>query len=249
MGDLGSEILKKYGTAAVVFAVVFALLVWLLAHWAAAPGKEVTVLWGFVKYTKGSLTSTVRDPSFSSRTQQSKEEDKSQISSGSFPQTDLFVKHGVVKQNRGAILKSLRSDRNLRELTAVESGRRVRDLPAGTYFFLLGPWLTDYSPNETLSTRVSELRADRFQSGKDYFEMHNTREGELHLICYMNEFHAADISKLSGTTTREVMVSPYPWGQLTSLVSIPVQRIQRSESRSVQTSEEEQITALDVKVK
>jgi hypothetical protein len=79
--------------------------------------------------------------------------------------------------------------------------------------------------------------------------MHNTREGELHLIGYMNEFHAAEISKLSGTTTREVMLSPYPWGQLTSLVSIPVQRIQHSESRSVQTSEEEQITALDVKIK
>jgi hypothetical protein len=254
MGDLGSEILKKYGTAAVVFAIFTAFLVWLLAHWAAAPGREVSVLWGFVKYTKSVPTGVVREPSFASPPQKrtntlNKEDDNKQTRSISLPQIDLFVRHGVSKQNRGAILKSLRSERKLRELAAVESGKRVRELPAGTFFFLLSAWIRNYSPKETLSWMVAELRADRYQSGPNYFEIQNTREGELHLIGYMNEIHAADISKLSGITVREVMISPLPWGQLTSLVSIPVSRLQESETRWVQASEDETITALDVKIK
>ena len=249
MGDLGSEILKKYGSAAVVFALIFAFFVWFLAHWAAAPGREVSVLWGFVKYTKSSPTSTVANSSFSSRTREGKVEDNSQISSDTLPQLNLFVKHGVAKQDRSAILKSLRSDRNLRELTAVESGKRIRDLPAGTYFFLSSVWLSENSPKETLLISVSGAHADRYPATKNYFEMHNTKNGDLHLIGYLNEFYAAEISKLSGTTIREVMVSPYPWGQSTSLVSIPVKRVQHSEPRNIQASEEEKLEALDIKIK
>jgi hypothetical protein len=159
------------------------------------------------------------------------------------------VRHGVSKQNLGAILKSLRSERNLRELTAVESGKRVRELPAGTFFFLFTPSIENYSPKETLSYRVSELHADRYQSGPYYFEIQNVRDGELHLVGYMNEIHAAKISRLPGTTVREVMVSPLPWGQMTSLVSIPVSRLQKAETRRVQVSEDDNITVLDLEIK
>lgn len=223
MNELGSEILKKYGTTAVVVAVISAFLIWLLAHWAAEPGREVSVLWGFVKYTKSSPTSTVRDTSVpsqppstvrdtsvSSPPQKSKEEDNKQSSSGSLPQSGPFIKTGVGKENRSAILKSLRNDRNLRELTAVESGKKIQELPAGTYFFILSGIVFNPYPGESLLKRVSELRADRFPSNNDYFEMQNTREGELHLIAYVNELNAAEISKPATTTTREIMVSPHP---------------------------------------
>ena len=54
MGDFRSEIFKKYGTAAVVFAILFAFFIWLLAHFTAAPGGTVSVLWGLFKYNKDS---------------------------------------------------------------------------------------------------------------------------------------------------------------------------------------------------
>ena len=54
MSDLGSEILKKYGTAAVIFGVLAAFIIWLSAHIAAEPGKEVSAIWGLVNYTKRS---------------------------------------------------------------------------------------------------------------------------------------------------------------------------------------------------
>ena len=54
MADLGSEILKKYGTAAVIFGVIAAVIIWALAHFAAEPGKEVSAIWGLANYTKDS---------------------------------------------------------------------------------------------------------------------------------------------------------------------------------------------------
>jgi hypothetical protein len=249
MEDLGSEILKKYGTAGVVLTVIFAFLIWLLAHWAAEPGREVSVLWGFVKYTKSSPTSTVKDTSIPIQTQKSNEKDKRETISGSLSQSGPLIRNGVVMENRIAILKSLRNDRNLRELTAVESGKKVRELPAGTYFFLYGGSLSSYGGRETLLMRISEQRADRFPASKNYFEIQNTREGELHLIGYVNELQAAEISRSSITNTREVMVSPLPWGQSTSLVSIPVKRIQDAEPRDVQASEENEIKVIDAKIK
>jgi len=46
------HILNQYGIKTVLFAVIFAFFVWGLAHWTAAPGSEISILWGFVQYTK-----------------------------------------------------------------------------------------------------------------------------------------------------------------------------------------------------
>ena len=45
-------ILKEFGIKSVLIAAIFALIVWGLAHWTAAPGSEISILWGFVQYTK-----------------------------------------------------------------------------------------------------------------------------------------------------------------------------------------------------
>ena len=52
MSDLGTEIWKKYGIRALVFAAIFSLVLWVIAHRTAAPGGTVSVLWGLVEYTK-----------------------------------------------------------------------------------------------------------------------------------------------------------------------------------------------------
>jgi len=54
MSDISSLIFKKYGIYAIIGVIIFASAVWYLAQLSAAPGTEVSVLWGFVKYTKGS---------------------------------------------------------------------------------------------------------------------------------------------------------------------------------------------------
>ena len=125
----------------------------------------------------------------------------------------------------------------------------MQDLSARTYFFLLAGWLNTYLFEQDLLSWVFKLQAARYPPFKNVFEIHNISQGELHLIGYMNEIHAAEISKLSGETSREIMVSPYPWGQMTSLVSIPINRIQKSQDRHVQISKEEEVIVLDITIK
>jgi hypothetical protein len=52
MSDLGAEILKKWGIRAVIIAVISSLALWAVAHRTAAPGAEVSILWGLVEDTK-----------------------------------------------------------------------------------------------------------------------------------------------------------------------------------------------------
>jgi hypothetical protein len=52
MNDLGAEVLKRYGATAVLCAFAVGCAIWGLAHFVAAPGSEVSVLWGLVTYTK-----------------------------------------------------------------------------------------------------------------------------------------------------------------------------------------------------
>ncbi len=52
MNEVGTEILKRYGATAVLCAAAAGCAIWGLAHFVAAPGSEVSVLWGLVTYTK-----------------------------------------------------------------------------------------------------------------------------------------------------------------------------------------------------
>lgn len=53
MEKLIQWLIKEYGILFVIlFAFVFSASTWLFAHWNAAPGKEISILWGMVQYTK-----------------------------------------------------------------------------------------------------------------------------------------------------------------------------------------------------
>jgi hypothetical protein len=246
MGDLGSEIFKKYGVSAIVFAVVVGLIIWLLAHWTAAPGKEVSILWGLVRYTKTSQVPTGETVK-KNTDQVEPQEDKREIYQPKLTPIDLFVKHGMSNQNLKKVLGALRADRKLRELSAIESGKKVSDIPQGTYFFLSPYRIISCPEHNTVLPCVSKKTAMRF-GAPYYFEIQHTNDGELHLIGYVNEVHATEISKLSGTTVKKVIISPSPWGQMTSLVSVPLNRIQMSYDRDVEVSQENQITVIDVTI-
>lgn len=62
MIDFGKEALRKYGLATISLAVVaISVIVWFLTHRAAEPGTKVSVLWGFVVYTKSSFAESEPD--------------------------------------------------------------------------------------------------------------------------------------------------------------------------------------------
>ena len=61
MADALSTLLTRFGAKAVFAGLLVAIVVWGLAHLSAAPGAEVSVLWGIASYTKRSEQSRQND--------------------------------------------------------------------------------------------------------------------------------------------------------------------------------------------
>jgi hypothetical protein len=234
MSDLGSEIFKIYGVAAIAFPLLAAVVVWILAHLAAAPGTEVSVLWGLVKYTKAPVAMTLENKPFRLTL--------GQIDSKTPTAKTLVVKNGVSDENRDDILQSLRNERHLRELTFVESGKEIQDLPPGTYSFLAARCLDTDTSKQIFGSSA------RYPNNPMYFEIQNTLDDGPHLIAYVNEVHAAAVSKLTGETAHDILAFPRPGVQMTSLVSIPFARVQNSKLRELQISQDVKVVAVDMTI-
>src|SRR5437762_1382880 len=52
MKEVASEIYRRYGIAALIAVAAGFVLIWIVAHYTAAPGGNVSILWGVVQYTK-----------------------------------------------------------------------------------------------------------------------------------------------------------------------------------------------------
>ncbi len=143
MRDLVSEILKKYGTPAVIFAVVASVIIWFLAHWTAAPGKEVSVLWGLVKYTKQTRTKSTIPSSISEIVAPPDQKIQIEGAPDKLPGINIVTHNNISNENLQNTLNALRSQIKLRGLSTMESGKIVKDLPAGTVFYLPVYYLDD----------------------------------------------------------------------------------------------------------
>jgi hypothetical protein len=255
MNDLLNEIFKKYGLLTILFAIVFALIIWGVTHWMASPGKEVSVLWGLARYTKTAQSTIVSD------TAEMKELTKLTSSPTSnqeindtviLPSISLYVQNGVTASVYEKELSKIRNQRHLRELEALESGKMVSDLPTGTFFFITVDYISSRT-YESTKTRVFESEAYRFSPPQPkirmWLELQNTVDDGLQVIGFLSEVDAAKISLLSGQEIHSIVLSPYPWGQLTTLVSIPLQRIQSSNYRYIEPNQAEVYIVLDITIK
>lgn len=250
MPDIASEVFRKYGLAAILFAVVFAFLVWALAHFASAPGTEVTVLWGLAKYTKPDRTKEINPVSTDSHSS-FKAQNPAVILPDSLhysPPGDISTISQISASEFDKMLASLRAKNGLRQLTTLESGKTVAELPTDSYFFLSTVYLRTYSP-QTFESRVMTAVSNRYRAGSTYFEIHSTRSNGLSLVGVTTESDAARISKLSGKPPQDIVLSPLPWGSMTTLVVLPVSRVQSCNDRDLQTSQNEEHRILDIKVK
>ena len=252
MSDVFTEAFKKYGIKAIILSIVFAIVIWGFAHWTAAPGSEISVLWGLAKYTTRLPEPSVEKPSFpvAAKTEIDHSENRQKEGkkfSPELPQIYPTIYHNISNEKVESTLSNLRSDRKLRELTAIESGKKIQNLPAGTYFYLSPFRITNNPKYETLLYEVKQSSATRYQFHQRYYELHNMREGGLHIIGFVSEIQATDISELSGNE-RQAVFSPYPWEQMTSLVSLPINRIKESQDRSINISKDKELTVLDIVV-
>ena len=150
------------------------------------------------------------------------------------------------EDNFSEISKVRQAPRKLRELTSLESGKHISELPTGTYFFLYSSFFSGQPPK---LINDSFYRVDRFPSSVRDIEIHSIEGSGLHIIGFLNESDASRISYLTGTVTHDIILSPVFWGSMTSLVSIPINRIEASSYRTIQISEDEDHLVFDLKVK
>ena len=246
MSDLGTEIFKRYGATAIAFALVFGIAIWALAHLVAAPGSEVSVLWGVVKYTKKlDVTEAATSANKPSAVHQGV---VPQSVKATWPAIDLYVRSDVRQANLEQALNSIRLAKNLRQLTAAESGRRTPEIASGTYFYLFGPSLrwTPSPSDSSLLDFLEIISVSRYRTTKNFVEIHYPRGERPNLILFVDESTAQQIAKLSGTARHEIMAALSPWGSATTLVSVPAERIVRSRTREVEIQKEDVRLVLDI---
>jgi hypothetical protein len=255
LSDVASEIFKKYGALAIMVALFVAFSIWGLAHIAASPGTEVSVLWGLAKYTKPTNVQTANYHSSATQQQNKKEETafkKEEPASKKEQVSDLLpialeIQNNLSTKNYQKAIVAFRTAHKIRELNALESGKPASELPSGTYFFASVVYLEGRS-NEDLKKHILVGSVDRFRS-KATFEIHSLTGNGMHVVGFISESEVARISHLSGITSQEIVLAPFLWGSMTSLVSIPIDRIESSKYRNIQISNDEERMVIDLKVK
>lgn len=244
MSDFVAEVLKRYGVVAILIALVAACAVWGLAHTVAAPGSEVSVLWGLVKYTKQPPTTVAVGTSTERLATEGLSRPSGAPTKGVEARSSFepFVHAGVSRDGMEKTLNSIRSRRALREITAAESGRPALKIPSGTYFFLLSKWLHGASVYKdgklvmAFAESVGGFSASRYRISDEYAEIHYPRGEEPQLVLYFDESTAYGLAKLSGADSKEVTGSILPWANATTLASIPFSRVVGCRLRQAQIS-------------
>jgi hypothetical protein len=219
---------------------VFAgLAIWALAHWNAAPGRSVSVLWGLVEYTKQNPQAVGRQESIPTTTvslrkgsvptpkvSSLKESDQITSLEGNRQGRVEVIAHSYSQASWSAGRAELRKLRGLRELSALESGKPLDSMPGGTFGFV--DFMMEMMGRSKLSSALPKITVRRFDS-KDYsdpiFEIHCDRQADRILLGFTTETTASALTSSSGI--KEVVLAARPRVDLTSLVLIDV-RLLRS---------------------
>lgn len=245
-----SLLLENYGLLPLGLAILFGIIiVWLLAHFTAAPGGIVSVLWGLVQYTKAD-SSVKNDTTVTAlpTTRQTSNKNQMVTTPSQLPiaiSGNLDIVYSVTNKNLETILDALRNKRQLRGLEALESGHQLTNTSRGTYFFLYGPYLEKYPGGKSLD--LGRFEVQRFRETKSYFEIHLPQTGEPIIIGFTSESDAARIAG-SNKETSKISVSPIPWEKMTSMVSLPANTILSAKQRKISLARMEYIEILDLEI-
>ena len=247
MGDLASDLFKRYGLRALGAAAVAVVLIWVVAHYTAAPGGNVSVLWGLVQYTKSSVSATA---SVSAEPDLEDRPSAAAAPSGLVPAaaSSIVVAHGLSAQSADETMDALRRNRALRELSPLESDRSLTTLPSGVYGYLLAHSILLLPDNGFRS--LDSVRVQRFQIVPyAFFEVQRSSEGTLFLIAFCTETDAVSIGIEPAESDVPVVLSAQQWGQMTSLVSIPIDRLRTARPRELEVGPRETVYVLDANVR
>ena len=262
--DLFREAAQRFGVVqSLVIPIVLAIIIWTLAHFAAAPGTEVKVLWGLVEYTKrtgDTLQSSGNDEDEQNKKKVSStkplmsEKDSIEQSVSTEPRAavnskkpvNLVVHYGLSEDVVVEKVEQLRSKYTLKGIRTINSDKQLSDSTPSTYSFV-----TLLDLNRELR-RGKPLRARSHKSNQMpgfYIEVHHRKRGTVNLIAFVPESEADRIKNLDGKTEYKVTIAPKLWKNFSTIVELPISRILGSSVRWVSDDDFKSFYILDLQVK
>lgn len=135
-------------------------------------------------------------------------------------------------------MRDLRKDRNLRRLTATESGHPLKEIPFGTYFFVY--------PNKNLGAHDAHRYRDLDEL---YFEAHAVHREDPSLMAFVSETDFARLGMLDDTYSENITFFPIPVGEAINLVSVPFSRFDAVRQREAEFGPRQSVYVLDATVR
>ena len=148
-------------------------------------------------------------------------------------------------ENAAELIASLQRERGLRGLSALESGKRLRTCPQGTFSYAFAGYFS-FWPNGDLLDRITLAR---FPQNRHYFEIHCLASEEVFIVGYSTEEASARVPIKQGQSDVSLVLSPQLWGTMTTLVSLPLSRVQSIDDREIEISQGENQMMLDIVVR
>jgi len=152
-----------------------------------------------------------------------------------------------------SVLNQMRVSLGLRKLTPLETGKDIEETPTGTFFFVSSTSLSHTyfwrGENYLEEVKKGAVVDNRRNLVYDYFEIHYFSEDGLYLIGFVSADVASSISKLDGKDEKKILLSPYLWNSLNTLIHLPIKRIVKADRRIISTDDEKSIDVLDVVIK
>jgi hypothetical protein len=187
--------------------------------------------------------------SHNSNKENPKEKDSLEISNKSVVAIQILQIKDIEKVEN--LLASFRSDKKLRELTALESGKSMLEMPNSTYGYISGTSLQVRFHDETYQTLL-EQKTERFKEKYESiykFEIHKYSNTEIYLCGFVSQETSSNISQLSGRKELEFAFTPMPLNSSDNIAIIPIDRIIQSKERDVDNDNKQRIYLLDLKIK
>ena len=127
-------------------------------------------------------------------------------------------------------LKKFRADLGLREITNEELGLSPLEVPASTFYYVHTNKL-EANPQWKIEKSLIQSAFTIQDDSSVAIEMHTRGDGEIHIIGYITESIAVQISTLDGNREHTFVLFPKATSDRRMLVSIPVNRIVASRER------------------
>jgi hypothetical protein len=162
----------------------------------------------------------------------------------------LVIPNTPTNEKAAEAAKRLREERKVRALLPMESDRKARLMPNGTWGWIFYSCSVDADDDYT---SVADELLDwgvQLKGSDSYLQLHRLTTGEFWFVAFATEGDAARITRASSAEVFEISLSAIPTAAFNTLVSLPIDSSMREcSSREIQFSEGDYpVRIIDLKI-